>query len=120
MPAWRILLVEDDNEVGHLLDVVLRSEGYAVEYARDAAQARMRLAARSFDLVLADWRLPDGDGIDIAELAAKSGVKTVLMSGYLLQIPADRTAGYELLMKPIRPRELVEAIERVLGPRVRS
>ena len=42
MPMWRILLVEDDDDVGHLLDLVLRSEGYAVEYVRDAAQARTR------------------------------------------------------------------------------
>jgi DNA-binding response OmpR family regulator len=120
MPAWRILLVEDDDEVGQLLDVVLRSEGYAVDYARDAAQARKRMAADRYDLVLTDWRLPDGDGVDIADLAADAGVKTILMSGYLLQVPADRIAGCGLLMKPIRPRELVEAIERVLGAAVGS
>ena len=66
--------------------------------------------------MLTDWRLPDGDGVEIADLAAKRGIKTILMSGYMLQVPAERTAGLELLMKPIRPRELVNIIERVLGP----
>jgi DNA-binding response OmpR family regulator len=119
MPAWRILLVEDDHDVGQLLDVVLRSEGYTVEYVRDAAQARERLATGRYDLVLTDWRLPDGDGVEIAALAARGAIKTILMSGYMLQVPAEKTAGCELLMKPIRPRELIETIERILGSPVR-
>jgi DNA-binding response OmpR family regulator len=120
MPAWRILLVEDDHDVGRLLDLVLRSEGYAVKLARTAAEARRSLGAAAYDLVLTDWRLPDGDGLDIAELALKRGSSVIAMSAYMLQMPPERTAGYEVLMKPIRPRELIEAIDRALGPAVGS
>jgi hypothetical protein len=37
------------------------------------------------------------------------------MSAYLLQIPADQVKQHELLMKPMRPSELVEAVKRLIG-----
>jgi DNA-binding response OmpR family regulator len=115
MPAKRILLVEDDVDVRGMLDTALMGEGYAVDPAETAAQARSRLDASRYDLVVADWRLPDGNGLDIADLAADRGMKTILMSGYLFQIPAEKTARHELLMKPMRPSELVQAVKRLIG-----
>jgi hypothetical protein len=57
----------------------------------------------------------DGDGTVIAEAAADLGAKTFVMSGYLFQMPGGRAERHYTLMKPIRPRELVEAVERVIG-----
>ena len=37
-----------------------------------------------------------------------------MISGYLFQIPAERAARHELLMKPMRPQELIDAVERLL------
>jgi len=115
MPETRILLVEDDADVRGMLETALRGQGYAVDIAATAERARSRLDALRYDLVVADWRLPDGNGLEIADLAADSGAKTILMSGYLFQIPAEKTTRHELLMKPMRPSELIDAIERVLG-----
>jgi two-component system response regulator HydG len=115
MPGKRILLVEDDAAVRGMLDTALMGEGYAVDQADTAARARSRLDAARYDLVVADWRLPDGNGLDIADLAADNGIKTILMSGYLFQIPAEKTTRHELLMKPMRPSELVQAVKRLIG-----
>jgi DNA-binding response OmpR family regulator len=79
------------------------------------AEAWRRLDAHSYALVIADWRLPDGDGMVIAEAAADLGANTFVMSGYLFQMPGGRADNHETLMKPIRPRELVEAVERRIG-----
>ena len=113
MPA-RILLIEDERDVADMLGIALRGEGYQVDIDGGAAGARDRLDVDGYDLVIADWRLPDGDGLDIADAAADDGVKTILISGYLFQIPAERTRRHELVMKPIRPRELLDAVERLL------
>jgi two-component system response regulator HydG len=115
MPAKRLLLVEDDADVRFILDSALRGEGYAVDAVDTAARGRSRLDAFRYELVIADWRLPDGNGLDIADLAADSGMKAILMSGYLFQIPAEKITRHELLMKPMRPSELIDAVKRLIG-----
>jgi|GraSoiStandDraft_45_1057281.scaffolds.fasta_scaffold292265_1 two-component system response regulator HydG len=115
MPAKHILLIEDERPVANMLGIALRSEGYDVDLAETAADARKRLDSLRYDLVIADWRLPDGDGLDMADLAADNGSKTMLISGYLFQVPAERTVRHELLMKPMRPQELIDAVERMIG-----
>src|SRR5918911_1117173 len=66
----RILLVEDDEDVGELLAVALEDAGYEVDVAKTAPESWAHLAANGYALVIADWRLPDGDGSVIADGAA--------------------------------------------------
>jgi DNA-binding response OmpR family regulator len=115
MPAKRILLVEDDPDIHYLLTHVLVSEGYAVDVADTVAKAWQCLDGAPYALVIADWRLPDGDGTVIADAAADLGAKTFVMSGYLFQMPGGRAERHETLMKPVRARELIEAVERSIG-----
>ena len=115
MVAERILLIEDEPDSADLLALGLRSAGYTVDVAETAALARTRLDGMRYALVIVDWRLPDGDGIEIADVAAATGAKTILTSGYVLQMPAARVAAHEILMKPLRPRELLAAVERTIG-----
>src|ERR1051326_2544337 len=70
MPDKRILLVEDEPEIQQLLAHVLRAAGYAVDTAGSAEQAWQRLRAAAYGAVIADWRLPDGDGSLILDWAA--------------------------------------------------
>src|SRR4051812_2573281 len=115
MAAKRILLIEDEREVANMLTLALRSGDYEVEYAHPAAQARACLNSRRYDLVIADWRLPDGNGLDLADIAADNGTKTMLVSGYLFQMPAERMQRHEVLMKPMRAHELLDAVGRAIG-----
>src|SRR5436853_5647049 len=86
----RILLVEDDLELAEVMATVLREEGYLVDLAATAGQAQEHLARFSYAVVIADWRLPDGDGTLIAEWGSTLGAKTLVMSGYLRQMPGGR------------------------------
>jgi DNA-binding response OmpR family regulator len=86
-----------------------------VDVAPTVAQAWRSLDANSYALGIADWQLPDGDGTVIAEAAADLGAKTFVMSGYLFQMPGGRAERHDTLMKPIRPGELVAAVERSIG-----
>src|SRR5690349_20838695 len=101
MTGERVLLVEDDPDLGFLLTHVLRSSGYVVDLATMGSKAQEYLDEQAYALVIADWKLPDGDGITIADLAREAGAKTIIMSGYLLQMPGSRAGAHETLMKPV-------------------
>lgn len=116
MPEKRILLVEDEATTAQILEHVLWKEGYQIDVARTAAEAvRFLDAAANYALVIADWRLPDGNGLTIADMAAEMDAKTVVMSGYLFQMPGGRSERHETVMKPLRPSEIVEFVERLIG-----
>jgi DNA-binding response OmpR family regulator len=111
----RILLVEDDPDVGPLLEHALLHAGFRVHWVVGAVEAQALLGERNYDLVLTDVMLPDGNGLDIADAAKARGVKSLVITGYAFQFPKERLAQHEVLLKPVRPSELVHAIERRLG-----
>jgi DNA-binding response OmpR family regulator len=115
MTAKRILLVEDETGISDFLTIALCGEGYEVDVAATAAEAWACLDAHSYALVITDWRLPDGDGMLIADAALQLGTKTLLMSGYLFHMPGGRAEAHETLMKPVRPSEMVAAVQRSIG-----
>ena len=115
MPEKRILLVEDEQDVRTVMTHALRGEGYVVDTATTVAEAWWLLDAHSYALAIVDWRLPDGNGMVIADGAAQLGAKTYLMSGYLFWMPGGRAHNHETLMKPLRPGELIALVEGAIG-----
>jgi DNA-binding response OmpR family regulator len=115
MPEKRILLVEDDEDVGEVLAIALESAGYHVDVATTAAESWARLAVQGYALVIADWRLPDGDGSVIADGAADLGAKTFIMSGYLPELPSDLREGHRCMTKPIRIDAFLAAVQGAIG-----
>jgi two-component system OmpR family response regulator len=111
----RILFVEDEPNIQDPMSHALRSRGYSVDVAGTAAEAKGCLIAQTYDLVIVDWRLPDGDGRVIADWAAELGAKTIVISGYLSHMPSGRAEGHETIMKPFWPRDLVAAVQRSLS-----
>ena len=109
----RILLVEDDAEVGRLLEHVLVGDRYEVDRAKTVTDACSELnAPHRYDLVVADARLPDGTGMKVADCAAESGIRTLIITGYGFAYPELRD--YEYLLKPVRPAELLTAVRSML------
>jgi DNA-binding NtrC family response regulator len=115
MPQKRILLVEDDEDVGEVLRIALLEDGYVVDLAMTVAEAWRYLAAHPYALVLSDWRLPDGDGSVVADGGAELGAKTFIMSGYLPEMPAEKREGHQCMMKPIRVGDLLSLIRNTIG-----
>ena len=112
----RILLVEDDLNVRVLLEHVLIDGGYEVDSAATVAEAMSLLDSVTYELLLADGRLPDGTGMALADHAQANGIKALIITGYAFQLASEELGRYEFLMKPVRPAELLQAIKRVLGP----
>jgi two-component system, NtrC family, response regulator HydG len=111
----RILLVEDDQHVRVLLEHVLFDAGYEVDSTATVAEARSLLDSVNYDLLLADGRLPDGTGMELSERAEAGGAKVLIITGYAFQLAEQNLGHYEFLMKPVRPTELIAAIERCLA-----
>ncbi|WP_162181401.1 response regulator [Thalassospira australica] len=114
----RILIVDDDPDITKLLEIYLLDEGFDVEVAFTAQEMDHHLANRSFDLILLDILLPDGDGFDITRrLREASDTAIILISRKNTDV--DQIVGLELgaddyVTKPLEPRALLARIKSVL------
>jgi DNA-binding response OmpR family regulator len=107
VPEGRILLIEDDPDTARILEHVLIDSGYFVDRAPTAAEAYARLSEYTYSLVIADLRLPDGNGMDVADHAAELGAKIAIISGYVHQLTREAAERHEIMAKPMRPVELI-------------
>ncbi|WAC66049.1 response regulator transcription factor [Agrococcus sp. SL85] len=92
--APRLLYVEDDAEIAAMTCEVL-GEHYAVDHVVDVRGARERIAADRYDLVLADRRLPDGDGLDVVAALRRARITTPVLLLTALDAVRDRVAGLD-------------------------
>ena len=109
----RVLVVEDEADVAASLRALLEGEGYAVEIASSIAEARRALEG-PVDVMLLDWRLPDGQGIDLLKELRRTSDLPVLMVTARVEL-IDRVLGLEIgaddyVTKPVEPRELLARI----------
>ncbi|RUM48098.1 MAG: sigma-54-dependent Fis family transcriptional regulator, partial [Hydrogenothermus sp.] len=63
----KILIIEDEESVIKVLSKILKEKGFYVEVARTKKEALKKLSVQTFDIVLSDYRLPDGNGLEILE-----------------------------------------------------
>jgi len=110
--APHVLLVDDDSRIRDLMDRFLRKEGFRVTAAEDAAEARRKLSAFLFDVVVLDVMMPGEDGFDLlAFIRAGAAPEVPVLMLTARAEPPDRIRGLELgaddyLAKPFEPREL--------------
>jgi DNA-binding response OmpR family regulator len=115
MAQAEILLIEDEATSRAILETVLIDAGYSVDTAETAAIAHSRLQAARYALVIADWLLPDGDGIFIADRAAALGSRTLIVTGHLSDLPAGTASRHHILMKPTKPESLLALVRALIG-----
>src|SRR6202162_1270268 len=88
MAKARILLIEDEATSREILQYALSEAGYSVDVAATAGAAHAYLGSARYGLVIADWQLPDGDGIYLADRATGLGSQTLIITGHLSDLPA--------------------------------
>jgi CheY-like chemotaxis protein len=114
-PRPLVLLVEDEDGVRRSLQLMLVGRGYRVRAFSAAAPAIADPAAQEATLLVADYRLPDSDGLYLLTMLRKRGWqgRAVLVTAY--QSPqlaeAAQAAGYRsVIEKPLRQQELLAAL----------
>jgi len=115
----QVLVVDDDALVRNGTGGLIASWGCQVELAASLAEVRQRCADNCFDLVICDYRLPDGTGLELADFVHTHCIGKpafILISGdtspeVLQQVVAK---GHHLLHKPVRPAKLRSMMSFVL------
>ena len=118
----RLLLVEDDDQLGPLMATVL-DEVYDVTLVADGGEALDIATARTFDVMVVDRRLPTVDGVTIVETLRRAGTGVPLLILTALGTVQDKVRGLDAgandyLVKPFEFDELfarLRAIRRVSG-----
>src|SRR5450755_1567081 len=120
MSAAHILVVDDEADIRSLLKEILSEEGYEVDVAANAVQARASRARQSPDLVLLDIWMPDVDGITLLRewsAANADGCPVVMMSGHgtvETAVEATRLGAFDFVEKPLSLTKLLRTVERAL------
>ncbi|HUA21220.1 MAG TPA: sigma-54 dependent transcriptional regulator, partial [Bryobacteraceae bacterium] len=117
MPAKRILVLDDEPNIGNSLRLILEREGYAVSLTRTIADAKK--TAGQADLFLLDVRLPDGSGIDLLRKLRERDIATpaVMISGHgtiAEAIEATRAGAFDFLEKPLGRDKVLLSIKNAL------
>jgi two-component system nitrogen regulation response regulator NtrX len=116
----QILVVDDEVGIRELLSEILSEEGYQVQLAENAGEARASRSRARPDLVLLDIWMPDTDGVTLLKEWASAGLLTmpvVMMSGHGTidtAVQATRIGAYDFLEKPIALQKLLATVGRAL------
>jgi DNA-binding response OmpR family regulator len=115
----RVLLVEDQAELAGLVAANLRRGGFAVDHVRLLEEACAALEIASYEIVLLDLRLPDGDGLDLIRWLRRRKDSTPIIVLTARDRLGDRVEGLNLgaddyLVKPFAHEELLARIQAVL------
>jgi len=115
----RLLVVDDESSIVDFLSLLFEEEGYAVETAHSAAEARQALGSRTFDLILCDVMMPDGSGLDILKEAKSgdNGPAVVMMTAYTstkTAIEAMKSGAADYISKPFDVEELKIVVQKAL------
>jgi DNA-binding response OmpR family regulator len=121
--VFRLLLVEDDQTIGQVLESSLRMHGYEACWMRTGRDALAAAARAEFDLILLDLGLPDLDGVEVCRRLRAAQAQTVLVMLTARRDEMDVVVGLEAgaddyLTKPVRLGELLARVRAHLrrGP----
>jgi two-component system response regulator FlrC len=110
----RILVVDDDEGVRTLLEDVLSVANHQVDAAATVKAARALFERNYYKLLIADLMLPDGSGIQVAEEAQRRGTSAIILTAYGHRFRKADLARFGLMLKPVRPTEILEAVKKAL------
>jgi len=118
-----ILIVDDERSVREFLGIYLRRAGHRVDAAGDAESGKKAMAAREFDVVITDLRMPDGTGLEMLEQskALHPDTQVIVVTAYATAetaIAAMKAGAYDYLTKPFKVDEVGLVVERALERRV--
>src|SRR5690606_32954738 len=114
-----ILLVEDDVSFSEMLRRFLERHHHSVSLSYTLEDAKIKVNKSSFDLVFADLRLPDGDGIALLNhiKTKDASVPVVLMTGYAevsTAVKAMKEGAFDYISKPFNPEEVLQVVKNAL------
>src|SRR6266581_1394683 len=119
MASKRILIVDDEENIGRSLRMILEREGFAVNVCRSVAEFRKHPDAHRADAYLLDMKLPDGSGIDLLKAVRQNGASApaVMISGHGTiadAVEATRAGAFDFLEKPLSRDRVLLAVKNAM------
>jgi len=121
MPQRQILIVDDEAPIREMLEDCLTGAGYRCLSAENSQQAHLLALEHKPDLILLDWMLPGGSGLELARRlkrhASTQGMALVMLTAKSAEdskVSALESGADDYICKPFSPRELLARIQAVL------
>jgi len=119
MVSKRVLIVDDEENIGRSLRMILEREGYAVNVCRSAAEFGRQPDGLRADAYLLDMKLPDGNGIDLLRGLRHNGSASpaIMISGHGTiadAVEATRAGAFDFLEKPLSRDRVLLALKNAL------
>ena len=119
MASKRILIVDDEENIGRSLRMILEREGFSVNVCKSVAEFGKHPDAGRADVYLLDMKLPDGSGIDLLRTVKQNGATApaVMISGHGTiadAVEATRAGAFDFLEKPLSRDRVLLAVKNAL------
>lgn len=115
----RILVVEDEADMRNGLQKVLSRSGYGVDTAEDGLRAVEKMRQTSFQVVVADLKMPGMDGVGVLKTAKdiNRATSVIIITGYgtvTSAVESMKLGAFDYITKPFKPEDITLAVERAL------
>ena len=113
----RLLLIEDEPDIGRQLKAALSDAGYVVDLARDGEEGQFLGETEPYDAVVLDLGLPKVDGVSVLERWRRAGLSTPVLILTARGAWSDKVAGFDAddyLTKPFHTEELLARLRALL------
>jgi two-component system response regulator HydG len=115
----KILLIEDDKTFSQILQGFLKRQGHVTEAVHDIKSATIALQQNQYDLLLLDYRLPDGTGLDALAIARKNNLHApaIIMTSFndvRTAVNAMRSGAFDYITKPVNQEEFLLLVNEAL------
>ena len=116
--AKKVLVIEDEGEIGLLLNIILNEKDFELDYVKDLSSADEYLQKNKPSLIFLDNKLPDGYGVDFISYVKKKypKIKIIMMTGFgtARDVALENGADF-FLEKPFSLDNVNQAIDQVLS-----
>ena len=118
----RVLVVDDNRDLGKLTSEILKERGFRVNIAFDGVSALARIKQEPYDLMILDYRLPGISGLTVLEKTQqiRPNLKTIMISAFgneSTKARAKELGAYAFLDKPFNIDGLVKVVKKSLNIR---
>jgi len=118
----RILIVEDEKDMRDGLQKILSRKGYSVDTAKDGLSAVEKMKQTTFQVIIADLKMPRMDGIGVLQRAKDmdNAIAVIIITGYgsvKTAVESMRLGAFDYIAKPFKPDDISLVVEKALKSR---